>query len=56
MRLARQLRFFHELVNRHEQHVELQDHATNEIFKEDSLVYYHSQRIFKLNSIMTNDI
>jgi hypothetical protein len=56
MRLARQVSSFYELVNRHEQHVELQDHAIYESFKEDSLVYHHRQRISKLNSIMTNHI
>jgi hypothetical protein len=55
MRLARQLRFFHELVNRHEQHVELQDHATNEIFKIRWFIVT-VKGFFKLNSIMTNNI
>jgi hypothetical protein len=50
------VRSFHKLVNRHEQHVELQDRAIYESFKDDSVAHFHGQSISTLNSIMTNHI
>jgi hypothetical protein len=56
MRLAGQVRCFHGLVTRHEQHVDVQGRVRYYIFKNNSVAHQHGHRMYTSSSIITNRV